>query len=76
MMALSRSDVIALLAAYGDRPSSVVGQGIDSIELAWLVHQVEQRFGMTLDLDDDELAAMSTVDAAVRVLNGTIGAGR
>jgi hypothetical protein len=73
---ISRADVVGLLAGYGDRPPSAVGPDLDSLELAWLVHQVEQRFGAPLDLDDDELAAMSTVDGAVTALNGAIGARR
>jgi hypothetical protein len=70
---ISRADVVGLLAGYGDRPLSAVGEGIDSLELAWLVHQVEQRYGVTLDPDDDELALMSTVQGAVEALNGLIG---
>jgi hypothetical protein len=72
--ALDRADVVAMLASYGDRPVSAVREGIDSLELAWLVHQVEQRYGVTLDLSDDELLAMSSVDDAVVVLRKAIGA--
>jgi hypothetical protein len=72
---LDRTDVVAMLASYGDRPASAVRERIDSMELAWLVHQVEQRYGVVLDLTDDELVAMSTVDEAVVVLRKAIGVG-
>ncbi len=66
---ISRADVVGLLAGYGDRPPSAVGDQVDSLELAWLVHQAEQRFAVTFDLDDEQLLRMSTVDGAVDVLN-------
>ncbi len=62
-----RSDVIAMLATYGDRQPEQVPEAIDSLELAWLIHQVEQRYG-ELDIDDDMIARMSTVTGAVDVL--------
>ena len=64
---LDRSDVVAMLATYGDRLPEQVPEAIDSLELAWLIHQVEQRYGV-LDVDDDALARMSTVTGAVGVL--------
>jgi hypothetical protein len=62
-----RSEVVAMLASYGDRHPEQVPEAIDSLELAWLVHQVEQRYG-ALDIDDDAIARMSTVTGAVDVL--------
>ena len=56
-----------MLATYGDRQPEQVPEAIDSLELAWLIHQVEQRYG-ELDLDDDMLARMSTVTGAVGVM--------
>lgn len=56
-----------MLATYGHRQPGEVPEVIDSLELAWLVHQVEQRYG-ELDLDDDMIARMSTVDGVVGVL--------
>jgi hypothetical protein len=66
---MSRDEVIALLATYGDRSPEQVRERIDSLELAWLIHQVEQRHSVALDLDDDSLSEMSTVDGAVIVLS-------
>ncbi|HCT75075.1 MAG TPA: hypothetical protein DGT23_00475 [Micromonosporaceae bacterium] len=65
---LSRDEVIEMLATYGDRSVDQVRERIDSLELAWLIHQVEQRHAVVLDLDDDSLIEMSTVDGAVSVL--------
>ncbi|WP_426514625.1 hypothetical protein ACPPVO_13985 [Dactylosporangium sp. McL0621] len=59
-----------MLATYGDRRDEDVAEGIDSLELAWLIHQLEQHYGTVLDLSDEELASMSTVDGAVAVLAG------
>jgi len=62
-----RSDVIAMLSTYGQREPEQVPEAIDSLELAWLIHQVEQRYG-ELDINDDMIARMSTVTGAVDVL--------
>jgi hypothetical protein len=62
-----RSDVVAMLATYGDRQPDQVPEAIDSLELAWLIHQIEQRYG-ELDVDDDTLARMATVTGVVGVL--------
>jgi acyl carrier protein len=64
---LRRSDVVEILATYGDRQPEQVPEGIDSLELAWLIHQIEQRYG-AFDVDDDMLERMSTVTGVVDVL--------
>jgi acyl carrier protein len=64
---LQRSDVVAMLATYGDREPEQVPEAIDSLELAWLIHQIEQRYG-PLDVDDDMLSRMSTVTSVVDLL--------
>ena len=64
---LERSEVVAMLATYGGRRPEEVPEAIDSLELAWLIHQVEQRYGGT-DIDDEAIARMSTVTGAVDVL--------
>ncbi|MFI5909593.1 hypothetical protein [Dactylosporangium sp. NPDC051541] len=65
----SRDQVLAMLATYGDRRPQDVAEGIDSLELAWLIHQLEQHYGTVLELSDEDLARMSTVDGAVAVLS-------
>ena len=56
-----------MLATYGDRQPKHVPEAIDSLELAWLMHQIEQRYG-GVDVDDDMLARMSTVTGVLDVL--------
>lgn len=72
---MTRDEVIAMLATYGDRTVEQVRERVDSLELAWLIHQVEQRYGVELDLEDDALNAMSTVDGALEVLNKVLANG-
>lgn len=69
---LHHDDVVAMLARYGNRPPSAVGEQLDSLELAWLVHQVEERFGVALELTDDELGRIATVSDAVDVLGRAV----
>jgi acyl carrier protein len=71
-MAPDRDEVVAMLATYGNREPAAVRERIDSLDLAWLVHQVEQRYDVTLDLGDEQLAAMSTVSGAVEVLTSVL----
>ncbi|WP_020519787.1 hypothetical protein [Catelliglobosispora koreensis] len=68
-MSPARDEVITMLASYGDRTPEQVREKLDSLELAWLIHQVEQRYNAVLDLDDDQIVEMSTVDGAVSVLS-------
>ena len=60
-----------MLATYGDRQPEQVPEAIDSLELAWLMHQIEQRYGV-LDVDDDMITRMSTVTGVVDVLRDLI----
>jgi hypothetical protein len=70
---ISREEVLSMLEGYRSRAGeTVVLDTVDSLELAWLLHQVEQRYGRRLDLDDDQLALMSTVDGAVAVLGAAM----
>ncbi|WP_407841960.1 acyl carrier protein (plasmid) [Streptomyces sp. DSM 116496] len=68
-----RPEVIALLAQHDECAPGDVGDRIDSLQLAWLVHVVEERYGIRIDLDE-ELEAMDTVDGAVAVLAGALAA--
>jgi hypothetical protein len=63
-----RRQVIAMLAAYGDRPPEDVAEQITSLELVWLLHCVEQQYGIQLDSSSDEIARISTVSDAVGLL--------
>jgi hypothetical protein len=64
----TRGEILAILAAYGERSPEQVPEDIDSMELAWLVHQLHQRYGRALDADDALLARMGTVSGVVEVL--------
>jgi acyl carrier protein len=63
-----------MLASYGDRRPEQVPEVIDSLELAWLIHQIEQRYG-ALDLDDDTITQMTTVNGVLSVLADLWGVG-
>jgi hypothetical protein len=60
--------VIAVLAALGDRTAEDVTERIGSLELAWLVSQVEDRYETTLELTDETVRQMTTVTGAVVTL--------
>jgi hypothetical protein len=62
------AELVAMLAALGDRGPQQVPESIDSMELAWLIHQVEERYGRQIDLDDEAMARATTVSAAAEVL--------
>ncbi|WP_026316095.1 hypothetical protein [Actinokineospora enzanensis] len=63
-----RHQVVAMLAGFGDRGPDQVGEVLDSLELTWLVAQVEQRYGVELELSDEVFAGMGTVTGAVDTL--------
>ncbi|MGX7828498.1 hypothetical protein ACTG9Q_25740 [Actinokineospora sp. 24-640] len=67
-----RADVVSMLAEYGDRDPGEVGERLDSLELTWLLAQVERRYGVELDLTDEVFAAMTTVSGAVGALRAAI----
>ncbi|MCW2932442.1 MAG: hypothetical protein JWM19_3404 [Actinomycetia bacterium] len=64
-----RSEVVAILAAMGNRAPDEVDEEIGSLELAWLVSQVEERYATRLDLTDDTLGQMMTVSGAVATIH-------
>ncbi|MFJ5231393.1 acyl carrier protein [Kitasatospora sp. NPDC088391] len=61
-----RDEVVSLLAEFGGRAPEEVPERIDSMELAWLAHVLEQRHGRRLD--DDTLARIATVADAAALL--------
>jgi hypothetical protein len=69
----TRQDILDMLAPLGGHDLHDESGTIDSMELAWLVQQVETRYRVSLPLGDEELAAMSTVDGAVDVLREVLG---
>jgi hypothetical protein len=69
-----RDDVVAMLASLDGRAAADVPEWIASMELAWLLHQVEQRYGVRVELDGGQFDRMSTVSGAVDVLREVIAA--
>ncbi len=65
---VSRETVISIITAHGNRPAETVSEQIDSLGVAWLVHEAEQSLNVPLDLTDELLDRMSTVTGAVEVL--------
>jgi hypothetical protein len=71
-----RDDVVTMLAGFGDRRPDEVSEQLDSLELTWLITNVEQRYGLTLDLDDEELSQMKTITGALAMFQEALaGAG-
>ena len=72
---LDRAQLVSMLAPLAHRSRDPEAERLDSMEVAWLVHQVEQRYQLRLDLDDDQLAKMRTITDAVRLFNEAVDAG-
>ena len=72
MSELNRDTVLALLASYHDRSPEAMGENVGSLDLAWLIHTVEEQYGTRLYLDDEALDKMRTVSDAVAVLNDAL----
>jgi hypothetical protein len=71
-VSLERADVVEILAGFHTKPAEDVPERIDSMELAWLVHQVEQRYAIRIELTEGQLGRMGTVTGAVDVLRDVI----
>ncbi|MGW5670580.1 acyl carrier protein [Micromonospora sp. NPDC003776] len=71
---LGRADLVSMLAELTAKPVDQVPDRIGSMELAWLVHLVEQRYDRRLDLSDDQLAGIRTVDDALAVFHTALTA--
>ncbi|WP_422740171.1 acyl carrier protein [Micromonospora sp. WMMD729] len=71
---LGRADLLTMLAELTAKPADEVPDRVGSMELAWLVHLVEQRYQRQLDLTDDDLANIRTVDDALTVLRASLTA--
>jgi hypothetical protein len=71
--ALDRRTVVGMLAAFGDRAPESVDDVVGSLELTWLIAEIEQRYSVLLDLTDEQLAGIHTVEDAVTVLGAVLG---
>lgn len=71
-----RAEALAMLARYGDRAPEQVDEHLGSLELTWLIAEAEQTYGVQVDLDDEHLDAIRTVDDAVAALGAQLAAAR
>ncbi len=71
-----RAEVLAMLATFGDRSPESVQDDLGSLELTWLIAEFEQRYGVELDLSDERIDAIRTVDDAAEVLREAVESGR
>lgn len=69
---LGRADLASMLAELTAKPVDQVPDRVGSMELAWLVHLVEQRYDRRLELTDDQLAGIRTVDDALAVFQTSL----
>jgi acyl carrier protein len=67
-----REEVVTILAKLGDRTPDEVTEQIGSLEVAWLISEVEQQYHVTLELSDEALAQMVTISGAVATLAGLL----
>lgn len=65
-----------MLEELGSRGVDSAVERLTSMEVAWLVHQVEQRYEVEFDLDDDQLARLRTISDAVRLLGESVQVNR
>jgi hypothetical protein len=65
---LNKETVVGMLAAFGDRAPEAVDDMVGSLELTWLIAEIEQQYSVVLDLTDEQLARIHTVDDATSVL--------
>ncbi|MFB6888486.1 acyl carrier protein [Kitasatospora sp. NPDC056327] len=69
-----RTEVLTMLAAFGQRAVEEVPDELGSLELTWLIAEFEQRYGIEPDLDDEAFEAVRTVDDAVEVFRAAVRA--
>ncbi len=74
--ALDRDQLVSMLAPLAHRAANPEAERLDSMEVAWLVHQVEQRYQVTLDLDDESLGRLRTLTDATQILGESVAAAR
>ncbi|MBS2531162.1 hypothetical protein KGQ20_00080 [Catenulispora sp. NF23] len=73
---LARADLIDMLAGLTGRDDEERSEMVDSMEIAWLAHCVEQRYGLPVDLTVEQLAGIRTVADAEDVLGKALAAAR
>jgi len=66
--AIERAAILEMLGAQQGRDPELVPEKIGSLDLAWLLHTLQERYGVELPISDAELGHMCTVTGAVEVL--------
>jgi hypothetical protein len=74
-VATLRGVVLEIMAAYGDGATTEVVEPIESLRVAWLIHVIEERFTVELELTDSLFEELTTVDGATNVLVRALGGG-
>ncbi|MBS2964428.1 hypothetical protein KGA66_15325 [Actinocrinis puniceicyclus] len=69
---LERSELVEIIAALGGRDPRSVDETLGSLELTWLVTELEQRYAVVLELSEAHLARIATVTDALDVLNSVL----
>lgn len=65
---VDRDEIIGMLAFQQGRAAELVPERIGSLDVAWILHTIQERYDITLDVCDADLARMGTVTGAVEVL--------
>ncbi len=65
---LDRDEVLAILAAQQNLAPDAVSERLDSLDLVWLLHTVQERYGVVIDLSDGQFGAVLTISDVVAVL--------
>lgn len=63
-----------MLASFNQRTPEATTETVDSLELAWLIYEVEQRYDVELVLNDEQLSRMSTMTGLLAVLDEALDA--
>ncbi|WNI19413.1 acyl carrier protein [Actinacidiphila sp. ITFR-21] len=72
MRALSREQVVTMLARFGDRAPEQLDEHIGSLELTWLLAELEQEHDVEIDLTEHQFDSVHTIDDAVAVLSAVL----
>lgn len=65
---LDRDEVVAILATQQNLARDAVSERLDSLDLVWLLHTVQERYGVEIDISDGQFGAVRTIADAVAVL--------
>ncbi len=75
-VAALRGAVLELIGEYDDAGPGGVVEPLESLRVAWLIHTIEQRYSLELELTDLVFEQLSTVDGVASLLSGVLGGDR